>query len=192
MLVDGVTKLDKLKYGDSAQAETVRKMVVAMSKDIRVLIIKLADRLHNARTWGFVAPETAARKAQETLEIYAPLAHRLGIQTIKWELEDLSFAVLYPKLYVEIESLVKNRTPEREEFVQQSGRQGLRPDSEVCQNLRDRHRVGDVRLPRLAGLPGVGAFGGRIRPLDERHIGLGMMRTHRLQQTVDGAGRLRT
>ena len=119
MLVDGVTKLDKLKYGDSAQAETVRKMVVAMSKDIRVLIIKLADRLHNARTWGFVAPESAQRKAQETLEIYAPLAHRLGIQTIKWELEDLSFAVLYPKLYVEIESLVKNRTPQREEFVQQ-------------------------------------------------------------------------
>ncbi|HWM32672.1 MAG TPA: bifunctional (p)ppGpp synthetase/guanosine-3',5'-bis(diphosphate) 3'-pyrophosphohydrolase [Pseudolysinimonas sp.] len=118
MLVDGVTKLDKLKYGDSAQAETVRKMVVAMSKDIRVLIIKLADRLHNARTWGFVAPESAARKAQETLEIYAPLAHRLGIQTIKWELEDLSFAVLYPKLYVEIESLVKDRTPQREEFVQ--------------------------------------------------------------------------
>jgi guanosine-3',5'-bis(diphosphate) 3'-pyrophosphohydrolase len=118
MLVDGVTKLDKLKYGDSAQAETVRKMVVAMSKDIRVLIIKLADRLHNARTWGFVSPESAQRKAQETLEIYAPLAHRLGIQTIKWELEDLSFAVLYPKLYIEIESLVKNRTPQREEFVQ--------------------------------------------------------------------------
>jgi len=119
MLVDGVTKLDKLKYGDSAQAETVRKMVVAMSKDIRVLIIKLADRLHNARTWGFVPQESAARKAQETLEIYAPLAHRLGIQTIKWELEDLSFAVLYPKLYVEIESLVRDRTPQREEFVQQ-------------------------------------------------------------------------
>jgi GTP pyrophosphokinase len=119
MLVDGVTKLDKLKYGDSAQAETVRKMVVAMSKDIRVLIIKLADRLHNARTWGFVPAESAQRKAQETLEIYAPLAHRLGIQAIKWELEDLSFAVLYPKLYVEIESLVKDRTPQREEFVQQ-------------------------------------------------------------------------
>ncbi|MET0303417.1 MAG: RelA/SpoT family protein, partial [Microbacteriaceae bacterium] len=118
MLVDGVTKLDKLKYGDSAQAETVRKMVVAMSKDIRVLIIKLADRLHNARTWGFVPQESAARKAQETLEIYAPLAHRLGIQAIKWELEDLSFAVLYPKLYVEIESLVRDRTPQREEFVQ--------------------------------------------------------------------------
>ncbi|WP_166871799.1 MULTISPECIES: bifunctional (p)ppGpp synthetase/guanosine-3',5'-bis(diphosphate) 3'-pyrophosphohydrolase [unclassified Salinibacterium] len=119
MLVDGVTKLDKLKYGDSAQAETVRKMVVAMSKDIRVLVIKLADRLHNARTWGFVDGASAKRKAQETLEIYAPLAHRLGIQTIKWELEDLSFAVLYPKLYVEIESLVKSRTPQREEFVQQ-------------------------------------------------------------------------
>jgi GTP diphosphokinase / guanosine-3',5'-bis(diphosphate) 3'-diphosphatase len=118
MLVDGVTKLDKLKYGDSAQAETVRKMVVAMSKDIRVLVIKLADRLHNARTWGFVPQESATRKATETLEIYAPLAHRLGIQTIKWELEDLSFSVLYPKLYVEIESLVRNRTPQREGFVQ--------------------------------------------------------------------------
>jgi GTP diphosphokinase / guanosine-3',5'-bis(diphosphate) 3'-diphosphatase len=119
MLVDGVTKLDKLKYGDSAQAETVRKMVVAMSKDIRVLVIKLADRLHNARTWGFVDEASATRKAQETLEIYAPLAHRLGIQAIKWELEDLSFSVLYPKLYVEIESLVRQRTPQREEFVQE-------------------------------------------------------------------------
>jgi len=119
MLVDGVTKIDKIKFGDSAQAETVRKMIVAMSKDIRVLVIKLADRLHNARTWGFVSPESARRKATETLEIYAPLAHRLGIETIKWELEDLSFAVLYPKLYVEIESLVRQRTPQREEFIQQ-------------------------------------------------------------------------
>ncbi|MDQ1512321.1 MAG: diphosphokinase / guanosine-3,5-bis(diphosphate) 3-diphosphatase, partial [Microbacteriaceae bacterium] len=117
LLVDGVTKLDKLKYGDSAQAETVRKMVIAMSKDVRVLIIKLADRLHNARTWGFVPAASAQRKAKETLEIYAPLAHRLGIQTIKLELEDLSFAVLYPKLYLEIESLVRRRTPQREEFV---------------------------------------------------------------------------
>lgn len=118
MLVDGVTKLDKLKYGDSAQAETVRKMIIAMSRDIRVLVIKLADRLHNARTWGFVEEASATRKAQETLEIYAPLAHRLGIQAIKLELEDLSFAVLHPKLYVEIESLVRQRTPQREEFVQ--------------------------------------------------------------------------
>ncbi len=119
MLVDGVTKLDKVKYGDSAQAETVRKMIVAMSKDIRVLVIKLADRLHNARTWGFVEEGSATRKATETLEIYAPLAHRLGIQAIKLELEDLSFAVLHPKLYVEIESLVRQRTPQREGFVQE-------------------------------------------------------------------------
>ncbi|CAI8404969.1 MAG: Bifunctional (p)ppGpp synthase/hydrolase RelA [Cellulomonadaceae bacterium TMED98] len=117
MLVDGVTKLDRVKYGDTAQAETVRKMIVAMSKDIRVLVVKLADRLHNARTWGFVPPEAAAKKAQETLEIYAPLAHRMGIQTIKTELEDLSFAVLQPKIYVEIESLVKDRSPEREAYV---------------------------------------------------------------------------
>ena len=119
MLVDGVTKLDKVKYGDSAQAETVRKMIVAMSKDIRVLVIKLADRLHNARTWGFMPEESAQRKARETLEIYTPLAHRMGIQTIKWELEDLSFAVLHPKIYQEIENLVAQRTPQREKFVQE-------------------------------------------------------------------------
>jgi len=118
MLVDGVTKLDKVKYGENAQAETVRKMIVAMSKDIRVLVVKLADRLHNARTWGFVSPESARKKAQETLDIYTPLAHRLGIQALKWELEDLSFAVLEPKIYLEIESLVKDRSPEREAFVE--------------------------------------------------------------------------
>jgi GTP pyrophosphokinase len=117
LLVDGVTKLDKVKFGDSAQAETVRKMVVAMSKDVRVLVIKLADRLHNARTWGFVNPESARRKAQETLEIYAPLAHRLGISTIKVELEDISFAVLYPKVYEEIVSLVTQRNPSRNEYT---------------------------------------------------------------------------
>jgi GTP pyrophosphokinase len=119
MLVDGVTKLDKIKFGDSAQAETVRKMVVAMSKDIRVLVIKLADRLHNARTWKYVSEESAKRKAQETLEIYAPLAHRLGISTVKLELEDLSFEILYPKVYQEIVSLVTQRTPMREEYLQE-------------------------------------------------------------------------
>lgn len=119
LLVDGVTKLDRLKYGEDAQAETVRKMVVAMSKDIRVILIKLADRLHNARTWGFVESSSAERKARETLEIYAPLAHRLGIQTIKWELEDLSFAVMNPKLYAEIDTLVKERTPESDLFVKE-------------------------------------------------------------------------
>jgi GTP diphosphokinase / guanosine-3',5'-bis(diphosphate) 3'-diphosphatase len=118
MLVDGVTKLDKVKYGAAAaQAETVRKMVVAMSKDIRVLVIKLADRLHNARTWRYVSKESAQRKARETLEIYAPLAHRLGMNTIKWELEDLSFATLHPKVYDEIVRLVAERAPSRDEYL---------------------------------------------------------------------------
>lgn len=118
LLVDGVTKLDRVSFGDSAQSETMRKMVVAMSKDVRVLVIKLADRLHNARTWGFVSPESAKRKAQETLEIYAPLAHRLGISTIKVELEDICFAVLYPKVYEEIVSLVGQRNPLRNDYTQ--------------------------------------------------------------------------
>lgn len=117
LLVDGVTKLDKVKFGASAQAETVRKMVLAMAKDVRVLLIKLADRLHNARTWRYVPPESSARKAKETLEIYAPLAHRLGMNTIKWELEDLSFAALWPKMYAEIVRLVGERTPERQKNV---------------------------------------------------------------------------
>jgi len=113
-LVDGVTKLDKLTYGPTAEAETVRKMVIAMSRDIRVLVIKLADRLHNARTWSFVPNETATRKARETLDIYAPLAHRLGMNAIKWELEDLSFAVLEPKKFEEISRLVAERSPSRD------------------------------------------------------------------------------
>ncbi|USQ82019.1 RelA/SpoT family protein [Ornithinimicrobium faecis] len=117
MMVDGVTKLDKVQYGEAAQAETVRKMVVAMARDIRVLVIKLADRLHNARTWRYVSQESAARKANETLEIYAPLAHRLGMNTIKWELEDLSFAQLYPKIYDEIVRMVAERAPAREEYL---------------------------------------------------------------------------
>jgi GTP pyrophosphokinase len=113
-LVDGVTKLDKLTYGPTAEAETVRKMVIAMSRDIRVLVIKLADRLHNARTWSFVSNESATRKARETLDIYAPLAHRLGMNAIKWELEDLSFSVLEPKKFEEISRLVAERSPSRD------------------------------------------------------------------------------
>jgi guanosine-3',5'-bis(diphosphate) 3'-pyrophosphohydrolase len=116
-LVDGVTKLDRVSYGEAAQSETVRKMVVAMSRDIRVLVIKLADRLHNARTWRFVPQDSARRKARETLEIYAPLAHRLGMNTIKWELEDLAFATLYPKVYEEIVHLVAERAPARDEYL---------------------------------------------------------------------------
>ena len=138
MLVDGVTKLDKVKYGESAQAETVRKMIVAMSKDIRVLLIKLADRLHNARTWGFVPPEKAEPKARETLEIYAPLANRLGIQAIKSELEDLSFAVLHPKIYAEINSLIAQRTPQREKYLKQV----IESINEDLHDLRIRGKVG--------------------------------------------------
>ncbi|MFM8895139.1 MAG: RelA/SpoT family protein, partial [Actinomycetales bacterium] len=113
-LVDGVTKLDRVKYGESSAAETVRKMVVAMAQDIRVLVIKLADRLHNMRTLRWMPPEKQMKKARETLEIYAPLAHRLGMNTIKWELEDLAFATLHPKIYEEIVNLVGQRAPQRD------------------------------------------------------------------------------
>ncbi|MDJ1371046.1 RelA/SpoT family protein [Gulosibacter molinativorax] len=137
MLVDGVTKLDKVTYGDAAQAETVRKMIVAMSKDIRVLVIKLADRLHNARTWGFMPAAKAKKKARETLEIYAPLAHRMGIQAMKNELEELSFAVLQPKIYSEIEHLVSERQPQRERYLN-------RVMGEIRGDLRDMRVRGEV------------------------------------------------
>ncbi|SNC60294.1 GTP pyrophosphokinase [Kytococcus aerolatus] len=117
LLVDGVTKLDKVRYGDSAQAETVRKMVVAMSQDIRVLVIKLADRLHNARTWRYVSPESARRKAQETLEIYTSLAHRMGMNAIKWELEDLSFRFMLPDVYEAVVNQVAEAAPAREHYL---------------------------------------------------------------------------
>lgn len=113
-MVDGVTKLDKVQYGDSAKAETIRKMVMAMSRDIRVLVIKLADRLHNMRTLRFLRQDKQERIAKETLEIFAPLAHRLGMNSIKWELEDLAFATLQPKVYDEIVHLVAEAAPQRE------------------------------------------------------------------------------
>ena len=116
-LVDGVTKLDKVKLGDAAEAETIRKMVVAMARDPRVLVIKLADRLHNMRTMRFLPPEKQAKKARETLEVLAPLAHRLGMATVKWELEDLAFAILHPKRYDEIVRLVADRAPSRDTYL---------------------------------------------------------------------------
>lgn len=118
-LVDGVTKLDRVKYGQTSAAETVRKMVVAMARDIRVLVIKLADRLHNMRTLSYMSPEKQEIKARETLEIYAPLAHRLGMNTMKWELEDLAFATLYPKMFEEIVRLVGQRAPSRDQYLTQ-------------------------------------------------------------------------
>jgi len=119
LLVDGVTKLDKVKLGDAAKAETIRKMVVAMAKDPRVLVIKLADRLHNMRTLTFLPAAKQEQKARETLEILAPLAHRLGMNTIKWELEDLAFATLYAKRYEEINRLITEHAPQREALLKQ-------------------------------------------------------------------------
>src|SRR5918998_874772 len=118
-IVDGVTKLKRLPSGnlEEAQAESLRKMIVALSRDVRVIIIKLADRLHNMRTLAYLKRETQLRKATETLEIYAPLAHRLGIYSMKWELEDLAFATLHPRRYAEIKRLVAARRADREAFI---------------------------------------------------------------------------
>jgi len=120
-IVDGVTKLDRVKFAskEAQQAATVRKMLIAMAKDARVLLIKLADRLHNMRTIAAMDEAKQQRIAQETLDIYAPLAHRLGIQDVRWQLEDLSFAALHPRRYAEIEQMVSTRAPEREIYLAQ-------------------------------------------------------------------------
>ncbi len=118
-MVDGVTKLDKVTYGETAKAETIRKMIMATSEEVRVLVIKLADRLHNMRTIGFVPPEKQVRTATETLNIFAPLAHRLGMNTIKWELEDLSFQAIEPKVFHEISDLVAQQAPGRERYLRE-------------------------------------------------------------------------
>ena len=133
-LVDGVTKLDKVKFGAAAEAETIRKMVVAMARDPRVLVIKLADRLHNMRTLRFLPPAKQERKARETLEVLAPLAHRLGMNTVKWELEDLAFATLYPKRYDEIVRLVAERAPSRDTYL-----------GEVIERINRDLRAGNIK-----------------------------------------------
>ena len=122
-LVDGVTKLTGLTFQsrDEAQAENYRKMMVAMATDIRVILIKLADRLHNMRTIGAMAKQKQIEKARETIDIYAPIAHRLGIHAIKWELEDLSFQALHPRKYNEIKGLVAQQRAERESYVSEAG-----------------------------------------------------------------------
>ncbi|ANE04154.1 RelA/SpoT family protein [Corynebacterium crudilactis] len=142
-LVDGVTKLDKVALGAAAEAETIRKMIVAMSQDPRVLVIKVADRLHNMRTMRFLPPEKQAKKARQTLEVIAPLAHRLGMASIKWELEDLSFAILYPKKYEEIVRLVADRAPSRDRYLKEIKDQvngGLRENNIAAEVLgRPKH-----------------------------------------------------
>jgi GTP pyrophosphokinase len=122
-LVDGVTKLNELTFQsrDEAQAENYRKMVVAMATDVRVILIKLADRLHNMRTIDAMSKQKQIEKSRETLDIYAPIAHRLGIHAIKWELEDLAFQTLHPRKYNEIKGLVAQQRGERERYVNQAG-----------------------------------------------------------------------
>jgi GTP pyrophosphokinase len=119
MLIDGVTKLDRIKFSnrEEQQAATIRKMVLAMAKDVRVLLIKLADRLHNVRTLAALPEAKQQRIAAETIDVYAPLAHRLGVQEIKHEMEDRCFAVLHPRRYAEIEQLLAQRAPERDAYI---------------------------------------------------------------------------
>jgi GTP diphosphokinase / guanosine-3',5'-bis(diphosphate) 3'-diphosphatase len=122
-LVEGVTKLTRIAFQsrELAEAENYRKMIVAMAEDVRVILIKLADRLHNMRTIEYLGKQKQVQKAKETLEVYAPLAHRLGIHALKWELEDLSFATLHPRKYDEIKAMVAERRADREEHVREAG-----------------------------------------------------------------------
>jgi guanosine-3',5'-bis(diphosphate) 3'-pyrophosphohydrolase len=119
-LIDGVTKLDRIQFGnrEEAQAATIRKMVIAMARDVRVLLIKLADRLHNIRTLAALPEDKQRRIASETLDVYAPLAHRLGVQRIKHELEDRCFAILYPDRHREIQELLRTRAPKRDAYIE--------------------------------------------------------------------------
>ena len=122
-LVDGVTKLTRISFQsrEQAAAENYRKMIIAMAQDPRVIYIKLADRLHNMRAVEYLGRQKQMQKARETLEVYAPLAHRLGIHALKWQLEDLSFQTLHPRKYEEIKALVTERRADREEHVRAAG-----------------------------------------------------------------------
>src|ERR671937_178465 len=122
-LVDGVTKLTRVQFQsrEQAEAENYRKMIVAMADDERVILIKLADRLHNLREIEYLGKQKQVQKAKETLEVYAPLAHRLGIHAIKWELEDLAFQTLHPRKYAEIKAMVANQRADREAQAEKAG-----------------------------------------------------------------------
>ena len=118
-----MTKLSRIQFGtrEEAQAETYRKMILSMAQDVRVILVKLADRMHNLRTIGALPKQKQMQKARETLEVYAPLAHRLGIHSFKWELEDLAFETLHPRRYAEIQAMVNQRRNDRERFVEEAG-----------------------------------------------------------------------
>ncbi len=147
-LVDGVTKLSKIHFEsqEAHQAENYRKLIVSMSSDIRVLVVKLADRLHNMRTLAYMTKPKQIQKAKETLEIYAPLAHRLGIHSLKWELEDLAFATLHPRRYSEIQQMVNQRRPDREAFIEDAGRTLATLPGGRRHPRRGDHRAGQALL----------------------------------------------
>ncbi len=158
-LIDGVTKLDRLEYDtpQQAQAATIRKMVVAMAQDVRVLIIKLCDRLHNIRTASALRREKQERVARETLDIYAPLAHRLGVQEIKHELEDRCFEILYPERFAEIEKRLLERAPERDVFIEKIVHelQAMVSDAEIPAEIsgRPKHHYSIYRKIVESGRP---------------------------------------
>ena len=154
-LVEGVTKLTRIHFQsrEHAQAENYRKMVLAMAQDERVILIKLADRLHNMRTIEYLGRQKQMQKARETLEVYAPLAHRLGIHTMKWQLEDLAFATLHPRKYAEIQSMVNQRRGDREKFVSQAGELLEAELDEGGHPRRDRRRARSTSTPSTRRWP---------------------------------------
>ena len=191
-LVDGVTKLSGVTFQsrDDRQAENYRKMMVAMARDIRVILIKLADRLHNMRTLGSMPKQKQQEKAKETLEIFAPLAHRLGIHAIKWELEDLSFSTLHPRKYNEIKQLVSQQRTEREAYVGRAGPvpgEGARGGGHHRADLRPREALlldlleDDQEGPRVQR---------DLRPdgdAGDRRVGQGLLRRRSASSTRSGS-----
>ena len=190
-IVDGVTKLDRIQFDsrEAQQAATMRKMLVAMAADLRVLVIKLADRLHNMRTIAAMPSEKQQRIAQETIDIYAPLAHRLGMQEIKQQLEDLAFAALHPKRYAELDYLVSARSPERDTFLAAA-------ISEVRARLAEVGVEADGHRPRQAPVEPLredGRQGPRVRrhlrPAGDPHrrqLDEGLLRRARAASTAAG------